>query len=156
MESVNNHPYLYQIAEVQLVYKNNILPSQRPQISGSKDCYELLYQDWDKNLICLLEQFKVLLLNTANRVLGIYPMSSGGISGTVVDPRLLFATALTSHASGIILAHNHPSGNLQPSAADRHLTQKIAEGGKLLDIQVLDHLIITTEGYYSFSDEGLL
>ena len=102
------------------------------------------------------EQFKILLLNRANKVLGIYEVSTGGMSGTVADPKLIFATALKACASSIILSHNHPSGNLKPSNADLQLTQKVKEGGKLLDIEVYDHIILTTEGYYSFADEGQL
>ena len=103
-----------------------------------------------------MEQFKVLLLNRANKVLGIFEVSSGGSTGTVADPKLIFAAAIKANACGIILAHNHPSGNLQPSQADIDLTKRMKEGGRLLEIQVLDHIIVTTEGYYSFADEGIL
>jgi DNA repair protein RadC len=89
-------------------------------------------------------------------VLGIYEVSTGGMTGTVADPKLIFAAALKGAACGIILAHNHPSNNLKPSISDEQLTTKIKEGGKLLDIKLLDHLIISSEGYYSFADEGLL
>ena len=92
-----------------------------------------------------------MLLNRANKVLGIFEVSSGGSTGTVADPKLVFAAAIKANACGIILAHNHPSGNLQPSQADIDLTKKMKEGGKLLEIQILDHVIITTEGYYSFA-----
>jgi DNA repair protein RadC len=88
--------------------------------------------------------------------LGIFEVSSGGITGTVADPKLIFVAALKSGACGLVLSHNHPSGNLQPSQADIELTKRIKEGGKLLDIQLLDHLIITSEGYCSFSDEGII
>ncbi|MBL7870526.1 MAG: JAB domain-containing protein, partial [Cyclobacteriaceae bacterium] len=99
---------------------------------------------------------KVMLTNRANKVLGIFEVSTGGISGTVADPKLIFAAAIKAAASGIILSHNHPSGNLQPSQADIDLTRKIKEAGRFLEIQLLDHIIITTEGYYSFADEGLI
>jgi DNA repair protein RadC len=95
----------------------------------------------------------VLLLNRANRVLGCLKLSKGGLTGTVVDLRIL----LKAMASGIIIAHNHPSGNLKPSDADRELTSQIKQAGKLLDITLLDHLILGTEGdYVSFADEGWL
>jgi len=145
-----------EIAEVELVYKSNVKASLRPILTSSKDVYELLLQTWDKNKIELQEQFKVLLLNRASRIVGIFEVSSGGVAGTVADPKLIFMAALKSNACNIILAHNHPSGNLKPSKADEELTQKIKMGGKLLEINVLDHLIITVDGYYSFGDESLI
>lgn len=146
----------YQVAEIQLVYKSNVKPSERPKISPSRDARDVLMGTWDNTKIELLEQFKVMLTNRANKVLGIFELSTGGVSGTVADPKLTFAAALKAAACGIILAHNHPSGNLQPSQADINLTRKIKEAGKLLEIQCLDHVILTSEGFYSFADEGLL
>jgi DNA repair protein RadC len=96
-----------------------------------------------------------MLLNRANKVLGVLEISSGGISGTVADPKLIFAAALKAGASGLILSHNHPSSNLKPSQADISLTKKVKEGGTLLEIFVLDHIIVTSEGYYSFADENV-
>ena len=116
----------------------------------------MLFRSWDDEKLEFVEQFKVLLLNRANRVLGVYEVSTGGVSGTVADPKLVFAAAIKSSASAIILAHNHPSGQLKPSDADLKLTQKLKEGGKFLEITVLDHIIVTSEGYYSFADEGVL
>ena len=146
----------YQAAEIQLVYKSNVKPSLRPKISHSKDAYQVLLESWDDTKIELLEQLKVMFTNRANKVLGIFELSTGGVSGTVADPKLIFAAALKVAASGLILSHNHPSGNLQPSQVDIDLTRKIKEAGKLLEIQLLDHIILTTEGYYSFADEGLI
>jgi DNA repair protein RadC len=146
----------YQVAEIQLIYKSNVKPSLRPRISGSMDAYNVLLDGWDGNKLDLIEQFKVLLINRANKVLGIFEVSTGGIAGTVADPKLIFVAAIKGAATGIILAHNHPSGNLTPSQADIDLTRKIKEAGKLLEIQVLDHLILTSEKYYSFADEGIL
>lgn len=146
----------YQVAEIQLVYKSNVKPSERPKISTSRDARDVLMGTWDVTKLELLEQFKVMLTNRANKVLGIFELSTGGVSGTVADPRLIFAAAIKGVASGIILAHNHPSGNLQPSQADINLTRKIKEAGRLLEIQLLDHIILTSEGYFSFADEGLL
>ena len=154
MESVMNS--LYQVAEVELSYKTRVKASERPQIKSSKDGYELLKSHWDANKIEFVEQFKVLLLNRANKVLGMYEVSCGGVTGTIADPKLIFTAALKANACNIILSHNHPSGNLMPSMADEQLTRKIKEGGKLLDIQVMDHIIVTTESYFSFADEGLL
>lgn len=102
------------------------------------------------------EEFWVLYLNNSNKVLHREQLSKGGITGTVVDVRLAFKTALRQGATGIILCHNHPSGGLKPSEADRQITRKMKAAGENLDIKVLDHLIITAEGYYSFSDEGIL
>ncbi|MGB4400016.1 MAG: JAB domain-containing protein, partial [Daejeonella sp.] len=118
--------------------------------------YNILLQNWDMNKIDLLEQFKILLLNRANKVLGIYEVSSGGMTGTVADPKLIFSTALKGCANSIILSHNHPSGNLKPSQADINLTQKLRTAGSFLDIDVLDHIILTSEGYISFVEEGLM
>jgi DNA repair protein RadC len=98
----------------------------------------------------------VLLLNRANGVTGVYEASSGGITGTVADPRLILAAAIKSLSVSIILSHNHPSGNLNPSRADEEFTLKIKEAAKYHDIKVLDHIILTNEGYYSFADEGLI
>lgn len=144
------------VSEVELVYKSKVKASQRPVVSASKEVYEVLRRNWDENKIELVEQFKVLLLNKGNKVIGIYEASTGGVTGTVADPKVIFIAALKAAAGSIILAHNHPSGNLKPSRADIELTKKIKFGGDLLDITVLDHLIITDEAYYSFADEGIL
>ncbi|WP_373060178.1 RadC family protein [Zunongwangia sp. H14] len=128
----------------------------KTKITGSNTAYNLILACWNKGTIELQEEFKVLLLNRANQVLGIYPVSRGGVSGTLVDAKLVFSVSLKCNASGIILVHNHPSGNLKPSESDKKLTQKLSEAGKFLDIQVLDHLIITPYKYFSFSDEGLM
>ena len=144
------------VAEVELVYKTKVKPSERPSVKSAKDCYELLRLTWDENKIEFVEQFKVVLLNRAQRVLGIYELSTGGVTGTVADPKLVFIAALKANACNIILTHNHPSGNLKPSWADEELTTKIATVGMYLDIKVSDHIIVTSEGYYSFADEGLL
>lgn len=151
-----NQPDWCKVAEVELVYKTKVKASERPQIRSSKDCYNILKQAWDENKIDMLEEFKVLFLNRANKAIGIYEVSAGGISSTIVDVRLVLAAALKSLAVTIILSHNHPSGNLIPSAADEQLTYKIKEVAKFHDIKVADHLIITSEGYYSFADEGIL
>jgi DNA repair protein RadC len=156
MEQLLNLAALSAVAEVELIYKSKVKPSERPLVNSSSKCYQLLLQTWDENKIDFVEQFKVLLLNRCNRVLAIYELSTGGITGTVADVRLVMTAALKANAVAIILSHNHPSGNLKPSRADLELTAKIKEAGKYLDIQVLDHVIITSEGYYSFADEGVL
>jgi DNA repair protein RadC len=156
MENSKNQPEWSQISEVELVYKSKVKASLRPVLTTSKAAYELFLQTWDKNRIELQEEFKILLLNRGNKAIGIFTVSSGGAAGTVADPKIIFMAALKGNASHIILAHNHPSGNLKPSKADEELTQKIRQGGKILEINVLDHLIVTTEGYFSFADEGLM
>lgn len=149
-------PEWARVAEVELIYKSKVKASERPVIKDSKDTCNVLRQIWNENKIEMQEEFKVLLLNRSNKVIGVYDASAGGISGTVADPRLILAAAIKSLSVSIILSHNHPSGNLKPSRADEELTVKIKEAAKYHDIKVLDHMIITAEEYYSFSDEGLL
>ncbi len=156
MEKTMNLAALTTVAELELIYKTKVKPSERPLVTSSKNCYSLLLQTWDENKIDFVEQFKVLLLNRCNRVLGILELSTGGITGTVADIRLIMAAALKANAVAIIISHNHPSGNLKPSKADEDLTRKIKTAGMYLDIQVIDHIIVTSEGYYSFADEGVL
>lgn len=156
MKKLQNQISLFQVSEIKVIYRPKFKASERPRICCSKDIYEILYQNWDMNKMELQEQFKVILLNRGNKVLGIFEVSTGGIAGTIADPKLIFGTALKGGASSIILAHNHPSGNLKPSQADINLTRKIKNGGELLDVAVLDHLIVTAEGFYSFADEGLV
>ncbi len=155
MENRNEKP-LYKVAEIRLTYKSDVKPSLRPKISSSKDAYDVLRNNWDDSRIEFIEQFKVMLLNRAQKVLGIFDVSTGGVSGTVADPKIIFAAAIKANASGIIVAHNHPSGNLRASQADIDLTKRLKEGGKVLEVQLLDHVILTTEGYFSFADEGLI
>jgi DNA repair protein RadC len=145
-----------QITEIELTYKYKIKASDRVQVKSSTEVYDVLVANWDQSKMELVEQFKILLLDRMNKVLGICDISTGGTAGTVVDAKLIFTAALKANAQGIILCHNHPSGHVLPSSADEQLTQKLKNAGKLLDIAVLDHLIISNEGYYSFADEGKL
>ena len=142
------------ISEISVSYSNS--KQKKLKVRNSKESYEILLNSWDKNIIELQEEFKILLLNRSNTVLGVYPMSKGGVSGTIVDAKLVFSVALKCNASSIIVAHNHPSGNLNPSEGDKKITQKLKKAGEYLDIVLLDHLIITKEGFYSFSDSGLI
>lgn len=151
-----NQISLYQVSEINLSYQPKFKASERPQITSSKDAYDVLYNNWDLDKIQMLEQFKIILLNRTNKVIGIFQVSSGGIAGTVADPKLIFAVALKACASSIVLSHNHPSGNLKPSSQDIELTKKITTAGNYLDIRVLDHVIITNDNYYSFADEGMI
>ena len=124
----------------------------KPKISNSKDVYQL-FQHLSG---CKYEEFWILMLNRGNRVIDRVKISEGGITGTVVDPKKVFKIALDAYACSLILVHKHPSGNLSPSEADNKLTTKLVNAGKLLDIEVLDHIIIGEEQYYSFADEGTI
>ena len=143
----------FKATEIQVVYKSTV--KEKAKITSSRDAYDILkgfyYDSMEHH-----EMFFVLLLNRSNKVIGVNKISEGGIAGTVADPKLIFQTALITHASSIILSHNHPSGSTEPSEADIKLTRKINEAGTFLDLPVLDHLILTDEKYFSFKDEGKL
>lgn len=126
---------------------------KKDKIASSADAFEILQP---RMADLPHEEFVVLMLNRANEVIGKYELSKGGIAGTVVDPKLIFKAALEHLACGIILCHNHPSGNPKPSPEDLKLTKKLKDAGILMEIDVLDHLIVAGEGYYSFADEGLI
>jgi DNA repair protein RadC len=147
---------VYKVAEVQVSYKPDYNITERPKITSSNQTFQLLKSQWNMGKIAFLEEFKVLLLNRSNRVLGIVDISMGGVSGTYVDPKVVFATALKANCSSIILVHNHPSQDLKPSDADIKLTKRLVECGKLLDIIVWDHIIISENNYYSFADDGMI
>jgi len=144
------------VAEVELVYKSQVKPSERMKITSSNDAFKLLYDTWDDGKLELQEQFRVLLLDRKNSCLGVSTIATGGVSECMVDAKILFATALKARASGIILSHNHPSGNKQFSDSDLKLTKKFVEAAKLFDISILDHIVITQDGYASMADEGRL
>lgn len=145
------------VSEVQLTYKNKVKASDRKKITCSRDAYQVFIDNWNPEIIEFVEEFKILLMNRSNSVLGILEISKGGISGTVTDVRVVFQAAIKGNASGIICAHNHPSSNINPSESDNKITEKIKSAGNLLDIQLLDHLIITTDGdYFSYADSGLI
>ncbi len=126
---------------------------EKPQISSSKDAYQV-FHPYLADL--KTEEFWALYLNQSNKVIHIEKLTQGGISQSVVDVRILFKIGLEKFATAVIVAHNHPSGNLKPSSEDINITKKISEGGKILSINLLDHLIITQKSYYSFSDEKIL
>lgn len=125
----------------------------KTKITSSRDAYDaLLPKLQDLNT----EEFWIMMLNRQNEIIELKQISIGGVAGTVVDPKVIFKQALQSLASGIILSHNHPSGNLKPSKADINITNKIKTAGQSLEINVHDHLIISEQGYYSFADEGIM
>ena len=145
-----------QIAEVKLVYVTKVKPSERPSIKTSKEGQRSLFESWAYDNIEHVETCKMLLLSRSNKVLGITTISKGGVSGSLMDMKVIFQYAIKTNACGIIVAHNHPSGNATPSANDLKITRKIKEAGDILDIQLLDHIILTPEEefYTSFADEG--
>lgn len=143
-----------EISEISVSYSN--MNNEREKIKDSQTSFNVFFNCWNKSTIELQEEFKVLLLNRNNEVLGIYPLSKGGVSGTFVDIKLVFSVALKCNASSIIVAHNHPSENLKPSEADKNLTEKLRVAGNYLDIKLLDHIIVTKNDYYSFADNGIL
>jgi len=146
-----------EVNEIKISYCESLGTIESDSIQTSEPVAKLLYENWNKDTIGLQETFKVLLLNNGNKVKGVYQVSSGGITGTLVDLRVLFAVILKSLSTTIILAHNHPAGTLAPSDADIQLTKKIQKAGKLFDIRILDHLIISPTGdYFSFMDNNII
>jgi DNA repair protein RadC len=144
------------LAEIEVSYKSKIKSSQLKKITCSQDVYEVLKSIWSMDKIEYVEEFIILCLNRANKVLGWVKISQGGIAGTVCDPKVIFQAALKANASAIILSHNHPSGNTSPSQADKEITRKLVEIGKIHELPVLDHLIVTSESYLSMADESLM
>lgn len=147
---------LYRVSEIGIHYKYKAPYKDRVSINSPTVAYEVLRFAWDQNKIELMEQFKILLTDNRNNCLGIVDIASGSMNACIVDTRLLFSAALKAKASGIILSHNHPSGHLMPSDRDKELTQKVFEGGKILDIGVWDHLIVSPQSYYSFAENGIM
>ena len=143
-----------EVAEIKVSYSNKNL--ERIKVTNSQILYNLVLKQWDLDLIEFQEEVKIVLLNRANIVLGVYEMSKGGTSGTVVDIKIILGIALKCNASSIVITHNHPSGSLEPSEPDKSITKKLKEACRILDLNLLDHLIITGLGYYSFSDNLLL
>lgn len=133
--------------------RKDVEVQDKPKISSSKDAFDQLFGDLTD---LPHEEFWVLLLNRAHRVVKKKRISEGGVSGTVADPKIIFKMALEELASGIIVAHNHPSGNMTASQSDIDLTKKLKEAGRFLEIQLLDHLILCGQKYFSFADEGML
>jgi DNA repair protein RadC len=152
----NSVEELFAVTEIELIYRNPKKPKDRPRITDSRKAFDLFQQIWDQNKIELVEQFRIMLLDQNNSCIGLSHVSTGGMTSCIVDPKVVFGTAIKAKATGIILAHNHPSGNLKPSVVDNQLTEKLVEAGKLLDVRVLDHLIVGADGYFSWADEGLM
>lgn len=146
-----------QIPEIKISYSQGIDFESIEKITSSRVSAKLFKKYWNADLIECQEEVKVMLLNNSHHVKGIFSLSKGGITGTVLDLRTVFAVALKTFSTSIIVAHNHPSGSLNPSEADKNITAKIQKAGEILDIKLLDHIIITPyDGYFSFADESLL
>lgn len=147
--------HLLTISEITVQYQPK--KADRPKITSSYDAMKIARNFFPPETIELQERFVAMYLNRANKVIGVYLVSVGGITGTLADIRLILSVALKAAATNIILIHNHPSGNLIPSRADLDLTQKIKEAASYMDVIVTDHLILSPdEAYYSFADEGVL
>jgi DNA repair protein RadC len=143
------------LAEIRISFSHPVPPADRLKIASPKDAadaFRLIYTDCMEHH----ERFEVMLLNRASAVLGFFKVSEGGLTSTVVDPRMIMQVAIKANATGLILCHNHPTSNTQPSEADITLTKKIKKAALLLDLHLMDHIIITRDGYYSFADEGTL
>jgi DNA repair protein RadC len=148
---------MFKVNVVSLTYKLKYNTTDYPIIKSSKDAADIFYESWDKDTIGLEEQFKVLYLNQRNQVLGLYTVSVGGVTGTVVCNKKILACGLKIVASGMIIAHNHPSGNKKLSEQDRKITKSLQEAGKIMNINVLDHIIVLPNGdYTSFADNNEL
>lgn len=143
-----------EIAEIKVSYSTN--QADKIKLTKCNEVFDFILSNWNLDIIEFQEECKVILLNRANFVLGIYNLSKGGISGTVVDIRIILSVALKCNASGIILVHNHPSESMKPSEADKQITRKLKDACVLLDISLLDHLIICRNSFFSFAESGLI
>lgn len=143
------------ISEIEVAYRPLSTTILNP-ITQSKDAYDLIIREWDDNILEMIEEVKVIFLNRTNKQIGIYNLAKGGITGCVVDISIILSIALKTLATGIILVHNHPSGNLKPSTEDKKITNELREACEIMNITLLDHLIVTRKGFFSFADEGLL
>jgi len=146
--------YKSEFPQIEIKYKKSGM--KKVKIQCSKDAADLFRELFNEDTIDYCEEFMVIYLNRVNNTIAWFKVSQGGMSGTVADPKMILVSALNVGASSMLLAHNHPSGNLRPSEADKNLTEKISKAALLLDINVLDHVILSSEGYYSFADEGML
>ena len=153
---ITNETKCFKLAEIEVKYNTKVKPADRVKVTTSHDAAEAFRELWSQSME-YKESFYAMYLNRNNKILGIHKVAEGGLCGTVVDVRCVFQVALKANACSVIVAHNHPSGNENPSEADKTITQKIKQAGKFLDIPLLDHLILLPgDGYMSFADEGLI
>ena len=143
------------LCEIEVVYTPKRQDVPQKKISSSRDAYDVFMEVFDSKTICFREYAYALYLDRVNNVLGYFHLSTGSTAGTIIDVKQVLSIALKCNASGVILAHNHPSGNLVPSEADIKITAKIKKACKILDISLHDHLIISQNGYYSMAEEGV-
>ena len=146
--------YKQSMPEITLRFKSGEL--KKSKITSSTEAYQLLLEMYDSDTLEYTESFIVIYLYRANNSIGWQKLSSGGTTGTIIDVKVLMTTALKCNAHGVILSHNHPSGNLRPSDMDLAVTKKLVKAGEFLEIKILDHIIVTASGYYSFQDEGVI
>ncbi len=144
------------LTEVKTYYRPILDPFTLPIVKRSSQAYSIFLEIWDRDYISYFEQCYLLMLNAQSRVLAYRNVSNGGITGTLIDVRIVYQTALLCNATSIIIAHNHPSGRLEPSNNDLLITKKLASAGEILNIEFSDHLIISPNRYYSLSDNGLI
>jgi len=142
------------VAEVQITYSSKTKSADRIKIIHSSEAVKVFRSFWQN--LEHVEYAHLLLLNRQNQIIGRHFLAKGGMTGTIIDTRVIFQVALKSNATSIMMAHNHPSGNLQPSDADIKITKQIKQAGNILDIPLIDHIILTEESYLSFADEGIL
>ena len=145
---------LYNVSEVKLSYETNKTKNRKLKVNSSAKIYDLMIRNWEQ--IEYRESFKILFLDINKNALGINTVSLGGLTDTSVDVRMIMQGALLANSCGIVCCHNHPSGNARPSFADDVVTLKIKQAAKIMDIELIDHLIITKYGYYSYADNGRL
>ena len=145
------------VREIRLQYKSKLKGIEDPTITSAEKAYEVLKEHYDQDYLAIREEMIVLYLNNANKVLGVYKGFSGGITAAVVDIRLILAVALKGLSTGIIISHNHPSGTLTPSDADKKLTEQLKKAAELMGVKLLDHVVVSPYNtFYSFADEGLI
>lgn len=143
-----------EISEIKVSYSSR--KDKEIQITNSEELYELVISHWDKDIIEYQEEVKLVLLNRASNILGIFNLSKGGTSSAVVDIKIILAVALKCNSSSLAIVHNHPSGNLIPSHRDKEITKKLKRGCEYVDLKLIDHLIISKDSYYSFKVNDLL
>ncbi len=152
MEAINKNT----VAEINVTYKPTVSYTERPKVYSGTDALKYIKEGFNENTIMMQEQFVVMYLDQANGVLGVYKAAIGGITSTVVDIRIILSVGLKLLATKMIIAHNHPSGNLKPSRADTEITTKLRNAADFMDIKLIDHLIISSSGHLSFAEEGIL
>ena len=151
---LSNMSSLCKVSEVKITYESNNTNKKKVRVNTSAKIYALMLKNWEQ--IEYRESFKILLLDVSKQALGINTVSMGGLSESIVDVRMILQGALLANAKGIVACHNHPSGNIRPSRDDDVVTMRIREAAKIIDIKLIDHLIITKDGYYSYADAGRL